>query len=436
MYSNQLDVTLTAWDSPPQIVVRIWGGGRGIATQEWQDTLMEEQAVPWAGQGVTFSVNSGPAPEWPPWPYIGLSVHIAPAGTTPPQHVSGPVFRSGYFATSLPTSFPTDPNGMISILEFDGSVKPITQADLDSDIAQHLSLPLKLPSQVLIRSVAVTIGEDELMAIAKGDWTAPGPPIADGSTQQFTYSVNVSLVSSMSMYPDTSEVVLVATAGNGSLSFDVKPPTDPFFANTTVSLILKVLSPFITSMVTPQLAKTLTTRLNSFFLENAGQLFGLPAGTPLPAGVVLSLERVTMHAQTTDHAKAGISPVVAAGCFGQLKDKFLPPPPPPPPPQLRTPTIVVTPFPVPMGKFETINVQARDPIDGTVIIGTTTILQPSVHSGRVRFDPVATFNVPGLHTVNIQSVFGDGDTQYPHGHFVPERVSEYKEVDYALVLES
>lgn len=110
--------------------------------------------------------------------------------------------------------------------------------------------------------------------------------------------------------------------------------------------------------------------------------------------------------------------------------------PPPPPRQLRTPTVEVNPFPVPMGKFETINVLARDPVDGTALTGTTTILQPSVHSGRVRFDPVATINVPGSHTVNIQSVFGDGDTHYPHGHFVPDRASEYQAVDYALVLES
>ncbi len=112
---------------------------------------------------------------------------------------------------------------------------------------------------------------------------------------------------------------------------------------------------------------------------------------------------------------------------------YTPNPPSPPPPQLRTPTVEVNPFPVPLGKSETIHVLARDPADGTALTGTTTILQPSVHSGRVRFDPVATFKVPGSGTVSIHSVFGDGDTQFPHGHFVPDRATEYRAVDYDLV---
>lgn len=92
MYSNEVDLTLTAWSDYPQVVVRVWGAGRGIATQEWDEALMEERAFPYASP-LTFSVDSGPMPEFPPWGYIGLSVHLAPGGNGAAQ----PRYR-----TSLP----------------------------------------------------------------------------------------------------------------------------------------------------------------------------------------------------------------------------------------------------------------------------------------------------------------------------------------------
>ncbi len=321
MYSNELDLTLTAWPVFPQVVVRIWGGGRGIATQEWDSMLMEERAFPYASP-LNFSVNSGPAPEFPPWGYIGLSVHVAPPNINPPAQVSGPVFRSQYFGDSLPTPFPTDPNGLISVLEIDLSGAPFTQAELDKAVTDNFTLPHRLPNQLTVKSLAVTIVDNWLAVIAGGEWIAPGPPIWDGATHKFTYSVNVAPVPSMQMHPDTSQVLDVAAQNNGSLSFDVLPPTSPVFTNTVDDLILNVLAPIFVGSLTHKLTNMLASALQKQVLDKAAALFNLPSGSPLPAGIVLSAERVRIQVQATSSAPAGISAVAAIGSFGPLKNKF------------------------------------------------------------------------------------------------------------------
>lgn len=158
---------------------------------------------------------------------------------------------------------------------------------------------------------------DNALAInAHGIWTAP-----DLASTGFSYSVNLNLVPSMQMHPDTSQVLELIPYNSGSLSFDF-PPNDPFFRNTMDAVVLTVLAPFFVDTVTADLVRNLDARIQRQILDRAAGFFGSPAGSPLPAGVVLSLERVRIQAQATNEAPAGISFVAALGSLGPLKNKF------------------------------------------------------------------------------------------------------------------
>jgi hypothetical protein len=308
MYSNQMSLTLTApWTPPPQVVIQVYEGGIGTASQQWEQTLMETETFPWAAT-TNISLNTGPTPEFPPYGYIGFYVYLLPQGQ-PLSALTGPLFRSGVFATSLPTPFPTDPNGMISILELDGTGHSIKQADLDNDISTGFKLPHRLPAQIVVETLSTPIGNGDITIIAGGTWTAP-----DGASQTFKYVVSIKLWPSQQMFPDTSEVVAITTLSNGIISFAPNP--DPWFLSVQDWAIATIFKPFILHTITPVFRNMLTARIQTLVMNQAAQILGFPAGSSLPAGLVLSLERIRVEPTN------GITVIAALGCFGPLSSKL------------------------------------------------------------------------------------------------------------------
>jgi hypothetical protein len=304
VYSNQVNLTLTAnWVPPPQVVVQVYEGGIGTASQQFEQTLIETKTFPWAAT-MNISVNTGPAPEFPPYAFIGFYVFLLPQGQSL-DGLTGPLFRSGMFATTLPTAFPTDPNGMINILELDATNLPISQAQLDTDVAAGFKLPHRLPAQVVVETLSTPIGNGDITIIAQGTWTAP-----DGASQSFKYVVSVELLPSTQMFPDTSEVVGISTIGDGTISFAPNP--DPWFLSVADWAIATIFKPFILGNIAPMLRSTLTARIQGIVISQANKLFGFPPGGSLPAGVVLSLERVLVDPTN------GIRVIAALGSFGPL----------------------------------------------------------------------------------------------------------------------
>ena len=163
-----------------------------------------------------------------------------------------------------------------------------TQAALDNDIASGFTPPHRLPAQIIIESLSTPIGDGDITIIAGGTRTA-----TDGASQRFKYVVSIQLWPSLEMYPDTSQVVGITTLGNGTISFEPNP--DPFFISAADWALLTIFKPFILHTITPIFRRILTARIQTVVMNQAAALLGFPAGSSLPAGLVLSLERVRIQ---------------------------------------------------------------------------------------------------------------------------------------------
>jgi hypothetical protein len=110
------------------------------------------------------------------------------------------------------------------------------------------------------------------------------------------------------------EVVGISTIGNGIVSF--APGLNPFDPGFVDWAILTIFKPFVLGIITPKFRSMLSARIQTIVMNQAASILNFPAGTPLPPGLVLSLERVRIT------SAGGISVIAALGCFGPLSSKL------------------------------------------------------------------------------------------------------------------